>query len=137
MGLDPEFPDYEAGVDCGSCHASLFDNVTPKYVEANVAGGADCPGSPFTFSDGVFLLTQSVNPCLWIGTVAPWAVQWQLRVADSIFSISLPGAFWFFDQILSTCQTSFANSNVCGVGLAEGFGGTAEIFWGPTIDPEP
>lgn len=135
MGTDPVTPTYDPGADCNTCKDIIFDGVTPLYVEAHVDGIAACPGIPFALPNGVFLLTQTV-PCTWIfndGAGTAW--QWILNPADSRFLITFVGFFWFVHIIAGVCNFTFTNTNVCGVALAIGLGGTVEVFWGPTIDP--
>ncbi len=137
MGLDPEFPNYEAGVDCAVCKSVIFNEVTPKYIEANVQGVLPCPTPPLVFTNGVYQLPQTA-PCLW-NLILPGLINvaYQLNIGSSTFSVTAPPFIFFVEQIFVNCQTSFTNTAVCGVGGAIASGGTAEVFWGPTIDPEP
>ena len=135
MGTDPENPNYPPGVDCLICQATLFDGVTPKYVEAHFEGIVDCPAAPPRFRNGVFLLTQTGVTCQWVYLENPWAIEWRLTGSGSLLRISITSVIWFLDDTIVTCQTVFTNSTICGIGFNVGTGGTGKIFWGPTIGP--
>lgn len=135
MGLDPEHPDYEPGVQCVLCKDLLFDGVTPKYVEADISGIERCPIAIGPTPDGTFLLTQSAA-CRW-QYLSPddIAFIWELNPGTSIFSILRLGFIWFRSNVPDNCIDAFVNQNVCGVGPVYGENGYALCYWGPTIGP--
>jgi len=135
MGLRPDYPDYEPGIDCFVCNDLLFNGVTPKYVEADISGISKClpelPDPP----NGTFLLTQQANPCVWLLTAAGMSYVWELRIDRSLFYVIIAGGQWFNSEVMHTCFDAFVNQNVCGVGAVYGENGYGLCYWGPTIGP--
>lgn len=135
MGIDPENPDYEPGIDCPTCKSVIFDEITPKYVEANVVGIVLCPGFVVPTPNGVILLTQT-GPCQWVGGFNGWAYLYSLTFINSTFAISAGPSICFTHTIAVICQSAFTNQNAaCALPFSVGLGGTANVFWGPTIGP--
>lgn len=134
MGTKPPTPTFEPGVPCIQCEATLFGGVTPKYIEALIQGITTCPTAP-PAPNGVSLLTQ-FTPCFWAGADGGYSISMQYLPGQSVFNINIGVFKSFSSMIMLNCQTLFANQNPpCGVFPAIGTGGTAEIFWGPTIGP--
>ncbi len=137
MGTKPDTPAYEPGDDCDACKSVIFNEITPKYVEAHVEDITVCPGFVAPTPNGVFLLTQTV-PCQWVGFFNGWAYRFQLSVFNTSFAILAGPSIVFTSTILIICQTSFTNQNgPCNLPFSVGTGGTVDVFWGPTIDPGP
>lgn len=135
MGTNPETPNYEPGNKCVYCWEILFNDITPKYVEADISGIEKCiPAFPDP-PNGTFLLEQQVNACQWRYAVGPIIMTWELRVDESRFIILAAGAIWFNSIVGDTCIDAFVNQNVCGVGPTLGENGYALCYWGPTIGP--
>lgn len=137
MGLNPENPDYEIGIDNPTCHASLFASETPKYVEVRIEGITKCPFVVPDPPNGAFLLTQLAGGTLWRFLTVDYIITWELSAAFSRFqALTLFGAIffgWFFHQRNVTCQTDFINQTNCANPRTLGSNGTSKIFWGPAI----
>lgn len=135
MGIDPENDDFIIGDECGGCAGTIFIDGTPKYVEIVFADMITCPGAP-PAPNGSFLLTQS-GICTWH---VPWgnagSAFWDFSGGDSVCGIGDADWFYFLGHNFLLCKTIFDNFRACGGGPVDGgTGGTAEVFWGPTIHP--
>lgn len=135
VGTKPITNDYETGNVCGNCSGSLFTAGTPKYIEAHLDNIIACPGAPWTFTQKTIVLTQGSGSCGWGWTDGTWSAQYLLTATHSNFQVGRTSFLWFFALVATPCLTGFTNQNVCGVGFALGAGGTADIYFGPTIGP--
>lgn len=137
MGL-PFDPTYEPGDECSVCALALFGDKTPQFVYADVSGVSFCGlAAGWPDPNGVRQLTQNPSsPCQWQvfedGTFPlrmGWT--WNLFAGSSLFAIGgVPAGNFFFDQIMSVCQDSFGNANVCGAPFfPRAEGGTCIITW--------
>ena len=137
MGIFPPTDDFPLGVACGTCTASIFPDGTPLYVEAHVTGIVACPLFPGAqMPNGVFLLTQTAA-CIWFFASPTFFFTFALTAIDSQFTIGGAGLVFFSSGIAAICQTSFSNQANCAVPATAGSGGSADVFWGPTIGPGP
>ncbi|MBA7697096.1 hypothetical protein ES703_105754 [subsurface metagenome] len=135
MGLDPKYPDYEAGDECPVCVDILFGGKTPKYVEVDVSGVVLCPGAPDVKINGTFLMIQQ-TPCTWAVTLGGITWTWSLNVGQSIFAIISGPAFFFSSHVADDCYDAFVNQNgPCNWPLIAAQNGYATCWWGPTIGP--
>ncbi len=135
MGTDPETPAYEEGVKCVVCWELLFDDITPKYIEVDFSGVEACPGAPLDVINGTFLLTQSVDECLWSLVWGVYFIDFRLRPGESRLRAGSPGLVCFQSIVADDCIDAFVNQNVCGVGPVYGENGYGLCYWGPTIGP--
>lgn len=137
MGLDPENPDYEIGIDNPQCHVPLFASETPKYVEVHIEGVIKCfPWAPDP-PNGAFLLTQQAGGTVWLDTDPDLGISYELtNLKSEFFVIQFIGGFpriWFQRTSVVLCRTTFTNIPACPGLPTIGAQGTAEIFWGPAI----
>lgn len=134
MGTDPTQDSYVPGDVCVVCNVAGFGSVTPRYIEVHIEGLTVCPGLPTAPGDGVYLLTQ-LGPCVWFASDGFWDFVYSLGVGQSSFTILQPPFFAFSSLSVIECVVEFNNANgPCGMAV-RGTGGTATMFWGPTIGP--
>lgn len=134
MGTDPIQDGYEPGADCAVCNLSSFNSVTPRYIEVLLDGVTICPGLPQAPSNGVYLLTQ-IAACVWTANVGVWTFQYRLNVGNSAFWIGFHPFLAFFASVDIECLVSFTNELGACDAITRANGGTATMFWGPTIGP--
>ncbi len=137
MGIDPVFPKYFIGNNCGQCNVAAFNEETPEFVMAVVSGVTTCPGAAFTFNNGVYVLAQNaLFPCRWEIAIGFIGLRFTLEGGNSLFQITEFGVDNFFiDLKAGPCIFSFQNEIAdCTLGDS-GFGGVAFVFWGPGIGP--
>ncbi|MBA7699059.1 hypothetical protein ES703_107744 [subsurface metagenome] len=134
MGLDPEHPNYEPGIECPLCVDLLFNGLTPKYVEADIFGIDQCPAMDPVPGDSTVLLTQDIA-CRWIHDGPPWSFVWELTPGQSLFTVTWAMQFAFQRIVADNCIDAFVNANDhCGFPVA-GINGYVTCWWGPTIGP--
>ena len=142
MGEIPTY-EYDDGNNCDRCFGigkTFGDVKTPKTVKAVFSGITVCPGG-LPNPNGSYLLTQG-GPCNWSFIDAKWDCQFKISVADNggfIAELGLSGfqiiLAWYFGATNTECSITFTNNYAvgdCPVVLG-GYGGTAEISWGPEI----
>lgn len=136
MGLIPG-GDYEKGFFCNAC----FPDGAPRYIKAIVSGVTSCVGIGWS-PNGTYLLEKQAV-CYWRFQAGNVRVQWFANhwtgfVFDSNFVIEnflFPLQFFYTEVV--PCTLLHFNKFVlgdCGI-IASAFGGQAELFWGPGIDP--
>ncbi len=135
MGLDPELDDFIIGDECGGCSGTIFLDGTPKWVEIVFKDIVACPGAPAP-PNGSHLLPQAF-PCTWfIPFGATGSIFWDFSTGDSVAGAGDGTWSFFLGSNILLCKTDFTNFLTCNGGAPKGgTGGTAEIFWGPTIHP--
>ena len=126
---------YPPGVDNPTCNISLFDGITPEFVEARVKGIVKCPITVIEPPNGTFLLTQEVDPSKWSFFDGTFLFQWEVEPTKTRFFIFAAGFNWFFADIATTCLSQLPSGSICGGPSQRGAGGSVELFWGPTIEP--
>ncbi len=135
MGIDPGNDDYPSVLACSHCDLPAFGGNTPEFIEAIVEGVTICPGFAGSSPNGIFLLTQ-VAACTWEVFAIGYLFRLILSVANSTFVIQTGVSIVFNAGTGSACGFSFSNINiVCSLPFAVGIGGSAEMFWGPGIEP--
>lgn len=134
MGLDPGDGDYEGGVACATCEATLFGGKTPKYVLATFHNTVACPVFMGQSIDGAYLLTQQpLNPCSWNALVVGrfWITYDVSPTSGLLVSMPLMWQSFFSDLNNPICQDLFFNTTVCGPVGVKTTGGIGVISWGP------
>ena len=132
MGTSPITDSYVPGVDCPVCNLPAFGGIIPRYIEVHLEGMFICPGLPQAPPNGVYLLTQ-IAPCDWTFNDGFWDFKYKLIVGNSNFTIFTHPWEAFFASVDIECLVSFNNERlICGM-ENRATGGTASMFWGPTI----
>lgn len=139
---DPDDPDYEDGASCSQCSAVIFNDNTPKYVQAKFEGGIPCPAvPPITIPDSIILRQGVATPCdytvsfrvvgiLWVCTYWCYSANPAQR---SNLELTREGAIVFLSTVTTICETNFQNQNDCTPPQIYKEG-TGAITWGPEID---
>lgn len=137
MGL-PWPPLPEPGEQCHLCKHKFRNQITPKYMYAQVGGVSICPLIPPGLPDvnGVHRLVQDpLNLCHWWVVIAlPWGnIGYDLSwgPGGSVFFISsVPGFSFFGSTHFVLCKENYINQNICGVTpFAVASGGATTIYW--------
>ncbi len=135
MGTDPGQDVYPDGCRCEECEDSLFDGVTPKYIEIDVVDVEACPGVIVEPPNGTFLLTQQMDCCVWAFDNGTFVFTWRLTATKSFMTIAKGMQIWFAAEINDTCIDAFVNTTNCALPQDDGHNGYITCWWGPTIGP--
>ena len=141
MGIVPT-PDYDEGDSCLLCFGSgkTFGDVpTPERIKVVFSGIQSCPlkSAP---TGGTYILTQYPGyPCFYTATDGPLYIEASFYTAGGspVTLVTLYEASkWYFSGTGPICSTIISNDldlAACSIAGNNGFGGQAEISWGPEI----
>lgn len=129
MGNPPD-SDFTAGVQCVNFETAFGESTTPLILKVVFADMVICAPYPNPPENGIYFITQDVNPCRWIGFGITGVVFLDFSGAGAIdlSDTAFPLGLWFNAGGIAD---SYINANTC-PGFAA-TGGTAIITWGPEI----
>ena len=142
MGTIPD-PDYDEGDACSACFGigkTFGDNPTPTRIKATFSDITNCPYVTANPNQS-FILTQN-TPCQFINWNGPELVTFDFCMLEGgnyyawAWLKIFPYTPHFFSGFGLICETVLANGNVigqCAAHQVSGYGGQAEISWGPEI----